>query len=105
MFAGGEVDVIVATPARLAGRLRQIMIRLRRGGMTGLTAANVGRKLDRRIVVHALPEADDLVGDAGSDAGQFSAHVYLVDHYFEVHGVARVGVAALGRVAHHAQLC
>jgi hypothetical protein len=43
-----------------------------------------------------------LIRLAGLHAGQFAAHVDLVDHDLEVHGVAGVGLGGLRGVAHDA---
>src|SRR5437773_8578200 len=88
IFAGGEVYVVVTSPARGARRSGQIVIRLRRvlvADFAGLQFVFARRKADIRKVRprSAVPDA---VGGARLDAGQILSHVDLVDQNGHVHG-------------------
>ena len=105
--AGGEIDIVVAGAASHPSRPREVSRRLRGAGVllvAHFAAARVGRMHDGREVGHASLKADDLIRVACLDAGQFGAHVDLMDHHRQVDRVAGIGIGGLRRVAQDAHL-
>src|SRR6185369_17570344 len=101
VLPGGEIHVVVASPA--SGSIRcQVGTGLRRAElriMACLTAAGVRGELHCGPIMEGLSVTDYLIISARLYAGEAGTHMNFVNHHGQIHGVPRIGIGSLRRVA------